>query len=271
MSFAAMLRRTIVRCRRIRIIIFLLAGTWAVERLASQLSSTSTCPYAPAQQLAFTPIMTLRAISIRSRIWGGLLFIGLISIGIAVRFSILRMIGHALVIDELPRRVDVIVVPGWTGDAGAIEAADLVRRGIASDVAVVLNPPDASDRELIRRNVLHAAADNWTVSLLHQLGVANVTPIDFGNGTQAEMMSLAAWLDSHQVHSILVVTLPDHARRVRRLLDRSLRGHGVTAVVHSTQYSDFHPDTWWKTRSGLRTGIEESEKLFLDLVAHPFN
>ena len=215
--------------------------------------------------------MTFRAGSIRSSICAILLFIGLICIGIGVRFSVLRIIGHGLVVDELLRRVDLIVVPGWTGDAGALEASDLVRRGIANEVAVVLNPPDASDRELIRRNVLHAAADNWTVSLLHQLGVANVTPIDFGNGTQAEMMSLAAWLDSHHVHSIVVVTLPDHARRVRRLLDRSLRGHGVTAIVHSTQYSDFQPDTWWRTRSGLRTGIEESEKLLLDLAGHPFN
>jgi hypothetical protein len=209
-------------------------------------------------------------IATRSKAFGSLLFVGLICLCIAVRSSVLRFIGHALVVDEPLRHVDLIVVPGWTQDAGDIEAADLVHRGIATEVVVLLNLPEPSNRELVRRGVLRAA-DNWTVSLLHKLGALTVTPIDLGNGTKAEMARLPAWLDSHHVSSIVVVTLPDHARRVRRLLDRSLRGHDITAIVHPTRYSDFHPDSWWQTRTGLRTGIEESEKLLLDLAMHPFN
>jgi hypothetical protein len=49
---------------------------------------------------------------------------------------------------------DVIVVPEWTGDAGTLEAADLVRRGFATRVAVLVKPREPSTRELIRRGIL---------------------------------------------------------------------------------------------------------------------
>jgi hypothetical protein len=197
--------------------------------------------------------------------------VGLICLWITARVSILRAVGHVLIVDEPLRQANLIVVPGWTGDAGAIEAADLIRQGIATEVAVMLNPPDTSVRELVRRGVLGASPADWTVSLLKRLGASSVTLIYCNDGTSAETTCLTAWLGSHDVHSIVVVTLPDHARRLKRLLDRSSRGHGITSIVHVTRYSDFNPDSWWQTRAGLRTGIVESEKLLLDVAMHPFN
>jgi hypothetical protein len=49
--------------------------------------------------------------------------------------------------------VDTIVVAVDADGAGILEAADLVHQGIASRVAVFADPPDATDREFLRRGV----------------------------------------------------------------------------------------------------------------------
>ncbi len=82
---------------------------------------------------------------------------------------------------------------------------------------------------------------------------------------------LPNWCDENGYHSVLLVALTDHSRRLTRILRRSLRGRQLSMTVYSSRYSEFDPDTWWKTRAGVRTGIFELEKLLLDLVRHPFS
>ena len=50
-----------------------------------------------------------------------------------------------------------------------------------------------------------------------------------------------------------------------------MKGRPVTVRVHSSRYARFDPDRWWQTRTGLRTGIVELQKLLLDIARHPFS
>jgi hypothetical protein len=74
---------------------------------------------------------------------------------------------------------------------------------------------------------------------------------------------LPPWCDQHQFRSIVLVTARDHSRRLRRVIDRVLKGHPTRVTVQPSRYSSFDPDRWWKTRSGIRTEIEEFQKLVL--------
>src|SRR5579859_7855587 len=58
-----------------------------------------------------------------------------------VREAMLRAAGWALVVNEPVGFADVIVVSLDSGGAGALEAADLVKRGISTRVAIFTDPP----------------------------------------------------------------------------------------------------------------------------------
>jgi hypothetical protein len=190
---------------------------------------------------------------------------------VAFRGAVLRAAGWALVAEDAIAPVDAIVVPQSTGDAGALEAADLFHRGFGRRVAVFVSPNNPSTAELIHRGILDANDAVWLVRLLRRLNVGPIDQISGDNGgTQAEGGALPSWCARAHVHSIIVVTTRDHSRRVRRVLTRSMPGR-TTVFVHSTPYDPFDPDRWWQTRDGQRTELVELEKLLVDIVRHPIS
>jgi hypothetical protein len=190
----------------------------------------------------------------------------------AIRTPILRAAGWALVVDEPLEPADIIVVAVDADGPGVLEAADLVRSGIAARVAVFAEPPDDADHELIRRGLTHEDAASRSVRQLESLGIAAVDRVPRAvEGTEDEGRVLPGWCDQHQFLSVVMVGASDHTRRLRRVLHRSMEGHRTRVTVRSAHYSRFDPDRWWQTRGGIRTEIEELEKLFLDLVRHPIS
>ena len=212
--------------------------------------------------------------SVRWRRWAPLIpaiiVFGVIAGVPAIRESMLRAAGRVLVVDEPVGPADVIVVPAWAGAAGAIDASDLIQRGIANRVALLPEAPEPAEQELARRGVSFGDQNAALVQLLRSLKVANVEVIpDPAAGTEAEGQVLLAWCEQHQFRSILVVSSPDHSRRVGRVIRRAMRGHPTKVMIRSARYSSFDPDRWWTTRDGMRTEIVELEKLLLDVVRHP--
>jgi hypothetical protein len=91
------------------------------------------------------------------------------------------------------------------------------------------------------------------------------------DGSEGEGLALPQWCDEHQFGSIVVVATKDHSRRLRRVLDRAMKGRLTRITVQPARYSDFDPDQWWKTRSGVRIEIIELQKLLLDFTLHPIS
>ncbi|OGL10834.1 MAG: hypothetical protein A3I14_01595 [Candidatus Rokubacteria bacterium RIFCSPLOWO2_02_FULL_73_56] len=190
----------------------------------------------------------------------------------ATRVPMLRAAGWALVVDEPVERVDIIVVAVDADGAGVLEAADLVHSGIASRVAVFADPPDAVDREFLRRGVGYEDRAARSTRQLRSLGVTAVEQVPRAvAGTEAEGEVLPAWCDQNKFRSIVVVSLADHSRRLRRVLRRSMTGHQTKVTIRVARHSPFDPDRWWETRKGIRTEIVELQKLLLDVVRHPIS
>jgi hypothetical protein len=188
------------------------------------------------------------------------------------RPTTLRAVGRALVADDPIRPADVIVIAIDAGDAGVLEAADLVRHGFSRRVAQFADPPEEADREFARRSVEHDDRVVREARQLRALGVEHVEQIPPEvDGTEEEGRVFPAWCAEQHLRSVIVVSTSDHTRRLRRVLHRSMKGHAVTVMVRSARYSEFDPDRWWRNRTSVRTGIFELEKLLLDLVSHPFD
>jgi len=188
----------------------------------------------------------------------------------AVWKPVLRAAGWTLVVNEPVAPADIIVVSLDSGGAGALEAADLVQSGIATRVAVFTDPPSGEDHEFIRRGLPYEDAGARQIRQLGWLGVTDVAQIPRTEaGTEGESQVLPPWCDQHQFRSIVFVTARDHSRRLRRILDRTMKGHPTRVTVRAESYSSFDPDRWWETRGGVRTGIVEMQKLVLDSLLHP--
>lgn len=200
-----------------------------------------------------------------------LIVVGLMAVP-RTRVAALHGLGQALVADDPVTSADVIVISVDAGGAGVLEAADLVRSGVSKRVAVFAEPPAPADIEFSRRGIEHHDDASQALSELRALGVADPiripTPVD---GTTAEGRALAAWTADRGFRSIVMITTRDHSRRTRRVLRRALEGRNVQASVRSSKYSDFDANTWWHTRTGVRTEIIELQKLVLDLLTHPLS
>src|SRR5579871_4791365 len=193
-----------------------------------------------------------------------LLTVAIISVP-AIRHSILRAAGWALVVNERNGSADIIIVSGEADGAGVLEAADLVNSGVAARVAVFTYARDAVEREFTRRGIPYPDKTARYVGALRALGLANVEQIPtYVTGTEDEGPVLARWCDEQRFHSVVVVGARDHSRRLRRVLHRSIKGHQTAVAVCSSRYSLFDPDQWWRSRSGIRTEVVELEKLLLD-------
>jgi hypothetical protein len=188
------------------------------------------------------------------------------------RTRMLRVAGRSLVVEDPLDTVDAIVVTVDAREAGVLEAADLVNRRVAPRVAVMAEPSTTAARELAHRGVDYDDGTTTSARYLKQLGVADVERIPgSADGTHAEGTALREWCLRRQFTSVIVVSTTDHARRVRRVLRRSMRGSPTRVLVRSSRFSSFDPDSWWLTRTGIRTQIVETEKLLLDLLSHPLS
>ena len=138
-----------------------------------------------------------------------------------VRESVLRTAGWALVVTEPVAPADIIVISLDSGGAGALEAADLVKNGIATRVAVFVDPPSGDDLEFIRWGLPYEDASARQIRQLRWLGVTDVLQITRTDaGTEGEAQIFPSWCNQHQFRSIVFVAARDHSRRTRRALDR---------------------------------------------------
>jgi hypothetical protein len=185
----------------------------------------------------------------------------------------LRAAGAMLVADDPLPRADVIVVATGSDGAGTLEAADLVKTGVAPRVAVFADPPDpVVDREFLRRGIPYEDAGARMLRQLKALGVETTEEIPRAvAGTSDEGKVLPEWCARRGFRAVVVVTTADHSRRLRRVLRRSMHGHATLVTVRAARFSPFDPERWWETRQGTRTQLIELQKLMLDVVLHPLS
>jgi uncharacterized SAM-binding protein YcdF (DUF218 family) len=207
-----------------------------------------------------------------TRILLGIVVLGTVGVASvpAWRHSLLRAAGWALVAQDAAAKADIIVVSSDSLGAGMLEAADLVKAGFASRVAIFDRTETQLQQELIRRGAPRYDPKGFSIRVLHSQGVSDIVVLPEVVGTVDEGRVLQQWCAANSIHSLLFISVTDHSRRTRRVLDRALGQHGVRVIVRYTRWSQFDPDSWWQSRDGQRVQIMESEKLLVDILRHPF-
>ena len=114
--------------------------------------------------------------------------------------------------------------------------------GVAKRVAVFADPPSGEDFEFIRRGLPY---ENAAARQIRQLGdrlasrMSRKSPKSMEPKVKGRRFRDGA--DEQHLRSIVVVATKDHSRRLRRVLDRAMKGHPTQVTVASRALFDLRP------------------------------
>ncbi len=173
----------------------------------------------------------------------------------------LERVGEFLIRNDGPAKADLAVV--LAGDARGnriLEGAELVRKGYAP--AVLVSGPAGM-------------YGHYECDLAIPFAVSKGNPPDwfirFPNNslsTREEAAAILGELRRRNIRSFLLVTSTYHSGRAARIYSAAERaaGGGPSFRVVAAQDPYFGPDSWWRTREGLKTAFIEFSKTIATAV-----
>jgi uncharacterized SAM-binding protein YcdF (DUF218 family) len=177
------------------------------------------------------------------------LLILLLALGI---FAV-RNLGHWLIRQDALEHADAIVVLSGALPYRAEGAAELFNQGYAPEVWVSL--PAGPQRELQEMGIHFVGEEEYDRDVLTHLGVpashVSIFPNEIVN-TEGEIAEIAKLMRAQGKHTVIIVTSPEHTRRVRALWNAIAGKDDLKAVVRATPTDPFDADHWWgNTRDSL--------------------
>jgi uncharacterized SAM-binding protein YcdF (DUF218 family) len=167
-----------------------------------------------------------------------------------VRYPLLRAAGRVWIVEQAPEQADAIVVLGDNYRSERTErAAELFRAGWAPRVVASgrMLRPYSSMAELMQHD-------------LRQDNVPQQAIVVFSHSalnTREEITALAELFRQQGWRKILFVTSSYHSRRTDYICRRVL-SPGTEFRVIGAHDSVYDPDSWWKTRLGLKFFFHET-------------
>ncbi|MFZ0640718.1 MAG: YdcF family protein [Candidatus Acidiferrales bacterium] len=173
-----------------------------------------------------------------------------------VRAPLLRLAGNFWVESDPPATSDVIVVlsdDDFTADR-ATRAADLYHDGWAPRVVGSGRwlRPYTSIADLMQRD-------------LEARGVPRQAIIPFAHDapdTLEELKGIRGFVEQHGWKRVMIVTSNYHTRRTHYLCEHVFPAD-VRVLVEAAPDHDYDPDSWWRTRVGVKTFFHEFVGMFV--------
>lgn len=173
-----------------------------------------------------------------------------------VRAPLLRLAGSFWVKSDPPASSDVIVIlsdDDFTADR-ATRAADLYHDGWASQIVGSGRwlRPYASIAELMQHD-------------LEARGVPHQAIIPFAHNaasTFEELDGVREFVEQHRWKRVMIVTSNYHTRRTRYLCNHLFPADIHVLVVAAPDH-EYDPDSWWKTRAGMKIFFHEFAGIFV--------
>ncbi|MFZ3331562.1 MAG: YdcF family protein [Candidatus Acidiferrales bacterium] len=175
----------------------------------------------------------------------------LLAILYLVRVPLLRFAGEFWIVDDAPEASDVIIVlSGDNYDAvRAARAAALFRASLAPHVVATGRAlrSYASTTELMKRDLVD-----------HGVPAAAIIPLTHhADDTREEAAAVSELVASRRWKKVLLVTSNYHTRRSEYIYERTLPP-GTQLRVISAPDTEYDPQSWWRTREGLKLFLHEA-------------
>lgn len=191
-----------------------------------------------------------------AKLIGLIIIVVLVGLVYLARAPLLRVAGNYWIKSDVPANVDAIVVlsdDNVTADR-ATRAADLYHDGWAPRIV-------GSGRRL--RSYISIA--DLMQHDLESRGVPKQALIPFAHdaaNTLEELRGIREFVDQHGWKRIMIVTSNYHTRRTHYLCEHVFPADVHVLVVAAPDH-DYDPDSWWRTRKGLKIYFHEFAGMFV--------
>lgn len=165
---------------------------------------------------------------------------------LVLAFFAFRSVGHWLTRQDPLEPADVIVVLSGGLPYRASAAVDIYRAGYAPELWIT--HPSSPQESLATVGIHFVGEEEYNREILTREGVPenSVTILpDVIINTEEEVVEIAREMRSQGKHTVIIVTSPEHTRRVRALW-RSIVGSEPKAIVRAASGDPFDADHWWR-------------------------
>jgi uncharacterized SAM-binding protein YcdF (DUF218 family) len=153
---------------------------------------------------------------------------------------------------------DVIFVVGGAMPQRALEGAKVFGMGYAPEVW--LSRPDNPSDDLAKLGIHFVGEEDYNRQILMHQGVPeaaiHILPEPVVN-TEEELQEVGREMRQEGKKTIILVTSPQHARRVWTLWQR-LVGSDPRAMVHGAHDDPFDADHWWRNTRDVMSVVHET-------------
>jgi uncharacterized SAM-binding protein YcdF (DUF218 family) len=197
-------------------------------------------------------------VSGRRRRRSGIFVLALLLLLVVVGVVVFRNVGHWLVREDALGKADVIVVLSGGLPFRAQAAAGVFKSGYAP--AVWVSRPLGPREELAALGIQFVGEEDYNRKILVQQGVPDaaigIFPDTIAN-TQDEVEEISREMRRDGKHTVIIVTSPQHTRRVRALW-RKLVGDDPRVIVRAAWDDPFDADHWWRTTADVLAVVREA-------------
>jgi uncharacterized SAM-binding protein YcdF (DUF218 family) len=177
---------------------------------------------------------------------------------LVLAFFAFRNAGHWLTREDPPVHTDVIVVLSGGTPYRAEGAADLYKAGYAPEVWV--SYPTGPQRALAELGIRYVGEEEYNRQILVQEGVPQESITIFPDmivNTEEEVQEIAREMRRRGKHSAIIVTSPEHTRRVKALWN-SIVGSEIKLAVRAAPADPFDADHWWRNTGDSLSVVRET-------------
>jgi uncharacterized SAM-binding protein YcdF (DUF218 family) len=183
---------------------------------------------------------------------GFTIFLIVIAALLLTAFFCFRGLGRWLVRQDSLAPADAIVVLSGSMPYRAEEAGKIFQTGYSHEVWI--SQPESPRSELKTMGILYAGEENYNREVLVHEGVPegaiHIFP-DAIENTEQEIEEVTREMQQQNKLSVIIVTSPQHTRRVRALWQK-LADNKMKLFVRAAPEDPFDADHWWRnTRDAL--------------------
>jgi uncharacterized SAM-binding protein YcdF (DUF218 family) len=169
-----------------------------------------------------------------------------------------RNVGHWLIREDTLEHADAIVVLSGGLPYRAQRAAEIYAAGYAPTVWI--SYPAGPERQLSELGIHYVGEEEYNREILVHGGVPEKNVAIFPHeiiNTEQEVDEIASEMRAQGKHTVIIVTSPQHTRRVRALWN-SLAGRDLQAIVRAAPADPFDADHWWRNTPDSLAVMRES-------------
>jgi len=176
---------------------------------------------------------------------------------------LLTVVGRYLITEQPLAKANLVLVLSGQPLLRVPEGARIYHEGYAPKILLTRELRERGSEELLRLGIRFPDSQENALTILEALRVprsAILTIQERSDSTRSEMQTVARFLKTHPVKSMIIVTSKSHTTRAYKIFFTGL-GPGVRLIMRPVPNDPFDPARWWHDRLDAKDVLHEYEAL----------